>query len=68
LYPEIEIQTCDLRLNPDNAENLFKDYHVVADCTDNYKTRALIGMVSANVVKIFIQIIWNVFQVIVPKT
>lgn len=47
LYPEIEIQTFDLRLNEDNAENLFRDYHVVADCTDNYKTRALIGMVSA---------------------
>lgn len=47
LYPEIEIQTYDYRLNADIAEEIFKDYHVVADCTDNYKTRALIGMVAA---------------------
>ena len=47
LYPEIEIQTFDLKLNDKNAERLFQEYDVVADCTDNYKTRALIGEVSA---------------------
>ena len=47
LYPEIEIQLFDWRLNEENAEILFQDYDVIADCTDNYKTRALIGQVSA---------------------
>jgi len=48
LYPEIEIQIFDLRLNEENAENqIFKNYDVIADCTDNYKTRLLIGAVSA---------------------
>lgn len=47
LYPEIEISTFDLRLNETNAENLFRDYDIIADCTDNYKTRALIGKISA---------------------
>ena len=51
LYPEIEIQTFDLRLDEENAENLFKDYDIIADCTDNYKTRALIGQVSAKLNK-----------------
>ena len=47
LYPEIEVQTFDLRLDQGNAESLFHDYDVIADCTDNYKTRTLIGQVSA---------------------
>lgn len=51
LYPEIEIQIFDSRLNTENAENIFKNYDVIADCTDNYKTRALIGEVSAKLNK-----------------
>ncbi len=51
LYPEIEIEIFDLRLNEKNAENIFKNYDVIADCTDNYKTRALIGEVSARLNK-----------------
>lgn len=51
LYPEIEIQTFDWRLNEENAERLFQDFDVIADCTDNYKTRALIGQVSAKLKK-----------------
>jgi adenylyltransferase/sulfurtransferase len=51
LYPEIEIQLFDLRLNEENSENIFKNYDVIADCTDNYKTRALIGDVSARLKK-----------------
>ena len=51
LYPEIEIQTFDLRLDQENAESLFRDYDVIADCTDNYKTRTLIGQVSGKLKK-----------------
>jgi len=51
LYPEIEIQLFDLRLNEENAEEIFKNYDVIADCTDNYKTRALIGKISARLGK-----------------
>jgi adenylyltransferase/sulfurtransferase len=51
LYPEIEIQLFDWRLNEENAEKLFQDYDVIADCTDNYKTRALIGQASAKLKK-----------------
>jgi len=51
LYPEIDILTFDLRLNEENAETIFKNYDIIADCTDNYKTRALIGEVSAKLNK-----------------
>lgn len=51
LYPEIEIQIFDFRLNEEKAEEIFKNYDVIADCTDNYKTRALIGDVSAKLNK-----------------
>ena len=47
LYPEIEIVTYDTRLDEAKAEDLMKPYQVVADCTDNYRTRELIGRVSA---------------------
>ena len=47
LYPEIEIKTYDTRFTEASAEELMKHYHVVADCTDNYRTRELIGRVSA---------------------
>jgi len=47
LYPEIDIQTFDLKLSETSAEKLLEDYDIVADCTDNYKTRALLGQVSA---------------------
>lgn len=51
LYPEIEIESYDFRLNETNAEELFSAYDVVADCTDNYQTRALIGRISAKLKK-----------------
>jgi adenylyltransferase/sulfurtransferase len=51
LYPEIDIQTFDLKLNEENSENILKNYDIVADCTDNYKTRELIGDVSARLNK-----------------
>lgn len=47
LYPEIEIQKFDLRLNEENAGGIINEFDVIADCTDNYKTRSLIGEVSA---------------------
>lgn len=51
LYAETEIMTFDLRLNQERAEKLFQDYDIIADCTDNYKTRAFIGKVSAKLKK-----------------
>ncbi|QIA07934.1 HesA/MoeB/ThiF family protein [Draconibacterium halophilum] len=51
LYPEIEIQTFDTKLDESNAEDLFQQYDVIADCTDNYKTRQLIGTKSAGLNK-----------------
>ena len=51
LYPEIDVQTFDLRLNETNAESLFNEYDIIADCTDNYKTRELLGQVSAKLRK-----------------
>lgn len=47
LYPETLIETAVERLNYINAEKWFSACDVVADCTDNYQTRALIGKVSA---------------------
>lgn len=47
LYPETDIQTFDIRLNEGNAEALFKHYDIIADCTDNYRTRAVLGQLSA---------------------
>ncbi len=47
LYPEIDIQIFDWKLNESNAGNIVNDYDIIADCTDNYKTRALIGQISA---------------------
>jgi adenylyltransferase/sulfurtransferase len=51
LYPEIEIQLFDWRLDDENAERLFRDYDIIADCSDNYKTRALIGQISGKLKK-----------------
>ena len=51
LYPEIQVQTYDLRLNEENAEELFSKYDIIADCTDNYQTRFLIGKTSAKLKK-----------------
>ncbi len=51
LYPEIDIQAYDTRLNDSNVESLFQQYDVIADCTDNYKTRQLIGSKSASLNK-----------------
>lgn len=51
LYPDITILKYDYKLNEKNVEDLFKKYDIIADCTDNYKTRRLIGQMSAKLNK-----------------
>lgn len=51
LYPEAEFSTYDLRLTETTAADLFAEYDVIADCTDNYATRTLIGKISAELKK-----------------
>ena len=43
LNPAIEIQAFDTRLTSDNALDLFKDYDIVVDGTDNFPTRFLVN-------------------------
>jgi adenylyltransferase/sulfurtransferase len=43
IYPETEVVCLDFRINPENADELIQAADVVVDCTDNYKTRALLG-------------------------
>ena len=43
IYPDTEVICHDFRLNPENADELIGSADVVVDCTDNYKTRALLG-------------------------
>ncbi|MDR2338772.1 MAG: molybdopterin-synthase adenylyltransferase MoeB [Deltaproteobacteria bacterium] len=43
LNPDIEIRTHNLTLGSKNALAIIKDYDVVADGTDNYPTRYLLG-------------------------
>ncbi len=51
LYPEVRVLAYNTRLNRENAEELIADCDVVADCSDNYATRTLIGNVSARLQK-----------------
>ena len=43
IYPETEVVCLDFRITPENADELIQAADVVVDCTDNYKTRALLG-------------------------
>lgn len=43
IYPETKVICHDIRLTPENADELISSADVVADCTDNYKTRTLLG-------------------------
>lgn len=43
LNPHIEIQTYNTMLNSSNALDIFKDYDLVADGTDNFPTRYLVN-------------------------
>jgi adenylyltransferase/sulfurtransferase len=43
LNPEVELRLHDTRLSSENALNLFRDYDVVVDGTDNFPTRYLVN-------------------------
>ena len=43
LNPHIEITTFETRLTSENALELFKDYDIIADGTDNFPTRYLVN-------------------------
>ena len=43
LNPDIQIETYETKLTSDNALDLFKDYDIVVDGTDNFPTRYLVN-------------------------
>jgi len=43
LNPEIEIRTHDVRLSSENVFEVFKDYDLIVDGTDNFPTRYLVN-------------------------
>jgi sulfur-carrier protein adenylyltransferase/sulfurtransferase len=43
LNPAIEIEACETRLTSDNALELFRDYDIIVDGTDNFPTRFLVN-------------------------
>jgi sulfur-carrier protein adenylyltransferase/sulfurtransferase len=43
LNPEIQIDTFETRLTSENALELFKDYDIIVDGTDNFPTRYLVN-------------------------
>ena len=43
LNPSIDIQSYETRLTSDNALDLFKDYDIIVDGTDNFPTRFLVN-------------------------
>ena len=43
INPEVEIETHDLALSSDNALDLFRQYDVIVDGTDNFPTRYLVN-------------------------
>lgn len=54
LNPDIEISTYPEELNDQNAEELFKQYDVIIDGTDNFSTKFLINDVAVKTDKPFI--------------
>ena len=46
LNSDINIKTFSEEINEKFDKNIFKDYDVIIDCTDNFKTRALINDIS----------------------
>ena len=46
LYPETIVVKYNTKLIRTNATELISKYDVIADCTDNYKTRTLIGQTT----------------------
>src|SRR5262249_6776648 len=43
LNPEISIEAYETRLSSDNALDLFRDYDIIVDGTDNFPTRYLVN-------------------------
>jgi molybdopterin/thiamine biosynthesis adenylyltransferase/rhodanese-related sulfurtransferase len=43
LNPDVHITTCETRLTSENALELFKDYDIIVDGTDNFPTRYLVN-------------------------
>ncbi|MFD6196270.1 adenylyltransferase/sulfurtransferase MoeZ [Mycobacteriaceae bacterium NPDC060252] len=43
INPLVEVRLHELRLDPDNALNLFKQYDLILDGTDNFATRYLVN-------------------------
>lgn len=43
IYPKIQIETYNVKLEADNIMEILEDYDVIVDCTDNYKARYLIN-------------------------
>jgi adenylyltransferase/sulfurtransferase len=43
INPHVEIETFETRLSSDNALDIFREYDVVADGTDNFPTRYLVN-------------------------
>ncbi len=43
LNPDVRITTYESRLTSENALELFKDYHIIVDGTDNFPTRYLVN-------------------------
>ncbi|NEU57841.1 molybdopterin-synthase adenylyltransferase MoeB [Halorussus sp. MSC15.2] len=43
LNPDVDVQTHEVRVEPDNVEDLVADYDFVVDATDNFRTRYLVN-------------------------
>ena len=43
INPNVKVETYNMRLNAENAEEIISDYDVVADASDNYPTRYLVN-------------------------
>jgi adenylyltransferase/sulfurtransferase len=43
LNPDTTVETYQVRLGPDNAEEIIEDYDVVVDASDNFSTRYLVN-------------------------
>jgi adenylyltransferase/sulfurtransferase len=43
LNPDVDVRTHEIRVEPDNVEELISDYDFVVDATDNFRTRYLVN-------------------------
>ena len=46
LNPDVDVETYETRVDPDNAADLVADYDVVLDASDNFRTRYLLNDVA----------------------